>query len=155
MMLTLSPYHDEVFEAERVDHLAVEREAKNFCAAWPRPIDAARNSIANIIRRDMNHPGFLTSSRTGHRQYLQMLDALRSTDYRWIGTREEKDDGQRHWYNPGRWRRLDLQAGARHLLSRRAGAEARTRICRRQADLDRSQRHLLRHDQGRQLCKMV
>jgi len=72
MMITLPDTNDEVFEAERVNHLAVER-AKNFYAAWPRPIDAARNSIANIIRRDIEQ------LRRSHKQSARALAIFADT----------------------------------------------------------------------------
>src|SRR5437588_6332978 len=50
---------------------------------------------------------------------------------------------------------MDLRALARAVLSRRASAEAGTRICEPAADLDRDQRHLLRIAEAGELRQMA
>src|SRR3546814_20443225 len=65
------------------------------------------------------------------------------------------DAGQTQRDHTDRRRRLDLRAVARGLLSGEAGAEARARICERQADLDRGERPLLRLAEAGELREMA
>ena len=128
------------------------REATGFAIGGVPPVGHKNPPTVLIdesldgVRRDLG--------RGRHAQRRLSLDAVRPHRTDWRTRRGDRSPiggmcglgckTKSFRQDQDRRRRLDLRTVAGRVLPQRPGPEARARICERQSDLDRDQRHLLR-----------